>query len=68
VPGATVGDNTDAWIGDHCVAPRFVPGVWLSNRKSPVSEPRLVDLPVTILGEFGFPPGQGMLGRELFSH
>ena len=68
VPGATVGDNTEAWIGDHCVAPRFVPGVWLSNRVSPVSDPRLVDLPVTILAEFGLPAGQGMLGRRLFGN
>jgi predicted AlkP superfamily phosphohydrolase/phosphomutase len=67
VPGATVGDNTDAWIGDHCVAPRFVPGVWLSNRKSSVGDPRLVDLPVTILEHFGLPPGQGMRGRVLFA-
>jgi hypothetical protein len=26
-------DNTDEWRGDHCIAPRFVPGVLLSNRR-----------------------------------
>ena len=66
VPAETVVDNEEAWIGDHCVAPKFVPGVFLSNRKSPVSEPKLQDLPVTILNEFGLPPAEGMIGQPLF--
>ena len=66
VPLETVVDNEDAWIGDHCVAPKFVPGVFLSNRKSSVSDPKLHDLPVTILNEFGVPPAEGMIGRPLF--
>ncbi len=66
VPAETVVDNEEAWIGDHCVAPKFVPGVFLSNRKSQVSDPKLHDLTVTILSEFGVPPGEGMIGRPLF--
>ena len=66
VPAETVVDNEDAWIGDHCVAPKFVPGVFLSNRKSAVSEPKLQDLTVTVLNEFGVQPAEGMIGRPLF--
>ena len=66
VPAETVVDNEDAWIGDHCVAPKFVPGVFLSNRKSAVSDPKLPDLTVTILAEFGVPAAEGMIGRPLF--
>ena len=66
VPAETVVDNEDAWIGDHCVAPKFVPGVFLSNRKSAVSDPKLQDLTVTVLNEFGVQPAEGMIGRPLF--
>ena len=66
VPDATVEDNEDAWIGDHCVAPKFVPGVFLSNRKSSVEDPALPDLTVTILAEFGMPAAPEMVGRRLF--
>ena len=31
--GPLVTDNTDAWIGDHCIDPQFVPGLLISNRK-----------------------------------
>ncbi|HSC56408.1 MAG TPA: alkaline phosphatase family protein, partial [Nitrospira sp.] len=34
VPEQLIVDNTDEWRGDHCIAPQFVPGVLLSNRKS----------------------------------
>lgn len=66
VPAKTVEDNTEAWVGDHCIAAHLVPGVLLSNRKSKVSDPRLADLPVTLLGEFGAGPGSGMKGRRLY--
>ena len=66
VPEQTVIDNDEAWIGDHCVAPQFVPGVLLSNRKITADKPKLTDVPVTILSEFGLEPGENMLGRKLF--
>ena len=32
VPAETIEDNRDAWIGDHCIAARHVPGVLIANR------------------------------------
>jgi len=47
-----VEDNHDPWIGDHCIAPQFVPGVLISNRKSQIANPDLKDLPASILAMF----------------
>jgi len=66
VPEESVVDNEDAWIGDHCIAPQFVPGVLLSNRKTSLDDPHLYDLTVTILREFGVEPTEEMIGRPLF--
>jgi predicted AlkP superfamily phosphohydrolase/phosphomutase len=66
VPEQSVVDNEDAWIGDHCIAPQFVPGVLLSNRKTSLDDPHLYDLTVTILREFGVEPTEEMIGRPLF--
>jgi predicted AlkP superfamily phosphohydrolase/phosphomutase len=66
VPEQAVVDNEDAWIGDHCIAPQFVPGVLLSNRKTSLDDPHLYDLTVTILREFGVAPTEEMIGRPLF--
>jgi predicted AlkP superfamily phosphohydrolase/phosphomutase len=66
VPAQTVVDNKDAWIGDHCVAPQFVPGVLLSNRKITVDDPRLPDLTATIYQYFGLAATEGVIGRPLF--
>jgi hypothetical protein len=52
VAAVMVEDNRDAWIGDHCIAPQFVPGVLISNRRSPIANPDLKDLPVSILRMF----------------
>jgi predicted AlkP superfamily phosphohydrolase/phosphomutase len=65
IPPEAVVDNTDAWIGDHCIAPQFVPGVLLSNRRIAVEDPVLADLTVTILRYFGVEPGPEMIGRPL---
>jgi len=59
-------DNSDAWIGDHCINPIDVPGVLLSNRALRAVDPGLKDLTVTILGLFGAGPGAGMTGRSVF--
>ena len=64
-PGILV-DNQDAWIGDHCIDPRRVPGSLLSNRPIHLDDPNLADLPVTILTYFGVPPLPEMHGRSIF--
>ncbi|HVN02848.1 MAG TPA: hypothetical protein VMT86_00445, partial [Bryobacteraceae bacterium] len=53
-PPAILEDNTDLWIGDHCINAADVPGVLLSNRQIQAQQPRLKDVPVTILKLFGF--------------
>ncbi len=58
--------NTDAWIGDHCIAAEAVPGILVTNRKLSLSDPRLKDLTVTILKEFGVPAPPEMKGRPIY--
>ena len=66
VPPTVLEDNTDAWIGDHCINADDVPGVLLSNRALRAPKPGLKDLTVTILALFGAGPGAGMSGRSVF--
>jgi predicted AlkP superfamily phosphohydrolase/phosphomutase len=66
VPDALIEDNTDEWRADHCIDPRFVEGVLLSNRKIATIDPRLADLPVTILRHFDAAEPETMQGRDLF--
>jgi len=66
IPKLTIEDNTEAWIADHCVAAKYVPGVLFSNRKSRVAEPQLVDLTATILKEFSIRPAASMIGQAIF--
>ena len=66
IPQEVVEDNTEAWIGDHCIAARFVPGVLISNRKSRVDDPALADLPATLLSEYGLAKEPGMTGRSIY--
>ena len=66
VPAETVVDNEDAWVGDHCVAPKYVPGVLFSNRTSSITDPKLADLTVTLLNQFGVEPTEDMIGRVLY--
>ena len=66
VPAETIEHNRDAWIGDHCVAARHVPGVLLVNRPVRAADPQLADLPVTILNEFGMARPADMRGRVVF--
>lgn len=65
-PEPILEDNRDAWIGDHCIDPRLVPGTLLANRPIRVRDPNLADLTVTILSEFGIPPDGEMQGRPVF--
>jgi len=66
VPRELIADNTDEWRGDHCVAPQFVPGVLLSNRKSKASDAHLYDLTVTMLSEFGISKPGAMIGESIY--
>jgi predicted AlkP superfamily phosphohydrolase/phosphomutase len=66
VPREIFVDNTDEWRGDHCIAAHLVPGVFLSNRKARYRDLRLADIPVTLLDQYGVPPGAGMTGRAAF--
>lgn len=66
VPADTIEDNLDAWIGDHCIAARHVPGVLIANRPVRLADPQLADLTVTILNEFGVPRTAGLTGRPVF--
>jgi hypothetical protein len=64
--GATVQPNTDAWIGDHCIAAEAVPGVLLGNRSPRLNAPRLKDITVTILKEFDVAPDPAMSGAPVY--
>jgi len=66
VPRSLVDDNTEAWIGDHCIAAEFVPGVLFSNRQLRIQDPQLYDVTATILHQFGVPPPPGAIGRAFF--
>jgi len=61
---AVFSDNTRSWSGDHCVDPAVVPGVLFSNRPITTEEPRLMDVPASVLRAFGQPVPKHMLGRS----
>ena len=66
VPRELLEDNTQAWIGDHCMAADQVPGVLFSNRPLRTDAPHLWDITASILGEFGVPKVDGMIGSSVF--
>lgn len=66
MPKLLIEDNTQDWIGDHCIAASEVPGVLFSNRKFRVASPRLEDITVTILREFGVSPTREMIGEAVY--
>ncbi|MCC7262162.1 MAG: alkaline phosphatase family protein [Candidatus Latescibacteria bacterium] len=59
-------DNTRPWSGDHCVDPGLVPGVFFCDRKVQVTDPALIDMPVSILRLLGVDAPAYMQGRDLF--
>lgn len=63
VTGAVFEDNLKAWSGDHCVDPRLVPGIFVSNRRFTAEDPAIVDLAPTILKIFGLLPPEHMDGK-----
>jgi predicted AlkP superfamily phosphohydrolase/phosphomutase len=63
---ATFGDNTDAWIADHCINAADVPGVLFTTRKLELGDPGLKDLPVSLLALFDVAPEPGMTGHSIY--
>jgi predicted AlkP superfamily phosphohydrolase/phosphomutase len=63
---ATFEDNTDAWIADHCINAADVPGVLFTTRKIQPVNPRIKDLPVSLLALFGIAPEPGMAGHSVY--
>ncbi|MCI0453200.1 MAG: alkaline phosphatase family protein [Candidatus Latescibacteria bacterium] len=59
--------NLGKWTGDHCIDHRWVPGVLLTNRRTSVVDPSLLDMPVTILAQFGVPATPAMTGRNVLA-
>jgi len=58
-------DNTKAWSGDHCIDPRLVPGIFLSNIKTKEKSPSITDLAPTALELFGVSIPAYMDGKPL---
>lgn len=56
-------DNMKAWSGDHCVDPRLVPGILISNRKFETVDPAIVDVAPTILQLYGLLPPEHLDGK-----
>jgi predicted AlkP superfamily phosphohydrolase/phosphomutase len=60
-------DNDRSWSGDHCVDPSIVPGVLLCNRAIAAENPRLVDIPASVMRLFGQEIPGYMQGDMIFS-
>lgn len=58
-------DNEKAWSADHCIDPRFVPGVFFSSRKVEGEEFSITDLAPTALSLFGIKPPEYMDGKTI---
>ncbi len=65
-PKDIIRDNAQKWSGDHLMEAELVPGVVLSNKEIKSEHPALYDLAPTILGEFGIPRQEGMIGDSIF--
>ncbi len=66
VPETLVQDNLDAWSGCHLMAAELVPGVLFSNRELRATDPKLYDLTVTLLKEYGIDKPDDMVGKPLW--
>jgi predicted AlkP superfamily phosphohydrolase/phosphomutase len=58
-------DNTKSWSGDHCVDPSIVPGVFFCNRAACEENPRLIDIPASVMRLFGQEIPGYMQGRMI---
>lgn len=60
-------DNTKSWSGDHCLDYETVPGIFFSNRKIDVENPRIMDIAPSVLKLFGIPIPRHMTGQSLYN-
>jgi predicted AlkP superfamily phosphohydrolase/phosphomutase len=67
VTASVFSDNTRSWSGDHCVDPDIVPGVFFCNRRIATEQPRLIDVPVSIVELFGQQRARYMQGEMIFA-
>jgi predicted AlkP superfamily phosphohydrolase/phosphomutase len=58
-------DNTKRWSGDHCIAAKYVPGIFFCNRPVDGDDPSLVDMAPTIMELFGVEPPGYVEGKAL---
>ena len=58
-------DNTKRWSGDHCIAAKYVPGIFFCNRPVDGEQPSLVDMAPTIMELFGVEPPGYVEGKAL---
>ena len=65
VPRELLVDNLDPWSGSHLMDPRHVPGVLIANTKFRIEDPKLTDLTVSVLKEFGITV-EGLTGRPIW--
>jgi predicted AlkP superfamily phosphohydrolase/phosphomutase len=66
VPKRMLEDNLDPWSGSHLMDPSHVPGVILANTKFSIPDPKLTDLTVTVLREFGI-EAKDLAGRPIWN-
>ena len=66
VPKSLLDYNDYAWSGDHCMDPEVVPGILFSNKAITKENPSLLDIPVTVLAEFGVEKPEQMIGSDIF--
>jgi predicted AlkP superfamily phosphohydrolase/phosphomutase len=61
-------DNAQVWSGDHCsLQPDLVPGILFSSRPLPAGrQPRIADVPATVLSVLGIPPAEKLDGTPLY--
>ncbi|MGD8396047.1 MAG: alkaline phosphatase family protein [Candidatus Eiseniibacteriota bacterium] len=64
-PREVVRFRKDKWAADHCIDPRHVPGVFLTNRPVAAGSPGIEDMAPTILRSFGVEPSGAMDGRDV---
>ena len=70
IPHLVVEDNAGgSFNGSHLMDPRLVPGTLLASQgwgRLLLEDPRLEDVTVEILRQYGIPPVPGMIGRPVF--
>ncbi len=66
VPKKILEPNELKWSGDHCIDPKLVPGVMLSNRPLKIEGASLTDLGSTLIDYFDIVPPKQMRGARLF--